>query len=186
MGFRPKGPSPNLASNFYLTTAGNFRMQTLLDAILEVGSDERILFSVDYPFQDMGRASSWFDNAEISEPDRRKIAALNAEKLLKCGQVVGRIRARLSLQMEESMAARSRRYDDAGGDGEGQAGGTRAMAEVSSRPRGSLELYRTLGSAFSGDPEGSAERPYSRRRLLCAGRTFGHRGGRQTVLAVCR
>ena len=76
-----------LASNFYLTTAGNFRMQTLLNAILEVGSD-RILFSVDYPFQDMGRASRWFDNTGISEHDRNKIAALNAEKLLRCGQAL--------------------------------------------------------------------------------------------------
>ena len=79
-----------LASNFYLTTAGNFRTQTLLNAILEVGSD-RILFSVDYPFQDMGRASTWLDNAGISELDRRKIAALNAAKLLKCGQAGGRV-----------------------------------------------------------------------------------------------
>ena len=72
----------SLSENFYLTTAGNFRTQTLLDAILEVSAD-RILFSVDYPFQDMGRAATWLDNASVSEHDRSKIAALNAAKLLK-------------------------------------------------------------------------------------------------------
>jgi len=71
-----------LTSNFYLTTAGNFRMQTLLNAMLEVGSD-RILFSVDYPFQDIGWGVAWLDSASISDGDRRKIAGLNAAKLLK-------------------------------------------------------------------------------------------------------
>ncbi len=74
-----------LASNFYLTTAGNFRMQTLLNAMLEVGSD-RILFSIDYPFQDIGRGVSWLDNASISDNDRNKIAGFNAAKLLKLPQ----------------------------------------------------------------------------------------------------
>ena len=76
-----------LPANFYLTTAGNFRMQTLLNAMLEVGAD-RILFSIDYPFQDIGRGSAWLDNAGISESDRRKIGALNASKLLKLPQAI--------------------------------------------------------------------------------------------------
>jgi 2,3-dihydroxybenzoate decarboxylase len=71
-----------LASNFYLTTSGNFRTQTLLDAILEVGCD-RILFAVDYPFQDMQRATSWLDTACISEPDRTKIGGSTAMNLFK-------------------------------------------------------------------------------------------------------
>jgi len=29
-------------SNFYLTTSGNFRTQTLIDAILEIGADRRL------------------------------------------------------------------------------------------------------------------------------------------------
>jgi 2,3-dihydroxybenzoate decarboxylase len=74
-----------LSSNFYLTTAGNFRTQTLINAILEVGSD-RILFSIDYPFQDIGKAAIWLDNASISERDRIKIGALNAINLLKLPQ----------------------------------------------------------------------------------------------------
>lgn len=70
-----------LASNFYLTTAGNFRMQTLMNAMLEVGAD-RILFSIDYPFQDIGRGTAWLDSAGISDSDRSRIAGLNAGKLL--------------------------------------------------------------------------------------------------------
>jgi gamma-resorcylate decarboxylase len=71
-----------LSANFYLTTAGNFRTQTLLGAMLEVGSD-RILFSIDYPFQEMARAATWLDSVGVSERDRSKIAALNAARLLK-------------------------------------------------------------------------------------------------------
>jgi 2,3-dihydroxybenzoate decarboxylase len=69
-----------LRENFYLTTSGNFRTPTLLDAMAEVGAD-RILFSADYPFESIGEAAEWFDNAAISEPDRLKIGRTNAERL---------------------------------------------------------------------------------------------------------
>jgi 2,3-dihydroxybenzoate decarboxylase len=69
-----------LRSNVYLTTSGNFRTPTLLDAIAEVGED-RILFSVDYPFEDTVDAASWFDTAELSESQRRKIGRDNAARL---------------------------------------------------------------------------------------------------------
>jgi len=71
-----------LASNFYLTTSGNFRTQTLIDAVLEIGAD-RILFSTDWPFEDVGAAARWFDSASISEADRLKIGRTNAVKLFK-------------------------------------------------------------------------------------------------------
>jgi predicted TIM-barrel fold metal-dependent hydrolase len=69
-------------ANFHLTTAGNFRSQTLVDAILEIGV-ERVLFSTDYPFEDVSDAADWFDKAPIAEPDRRKIGRLNAIALFK-------------------------------------------------------------------------------------------------------
>jgi 2,3-dihydroxybenzoate decarboxylase len=69
-------------ANFHLTTAGNFRSQTLIDAILEIGVD-RVLFSTDYPFEDVSDAADWFDVAPIAEPDRRKIGRLNAIALFK-------------------------------------------------------------------------------------------------------
>jgi gamma-resorcylate decarboxylase len=69
-------------ANFHLTTSGNFRTQTLLDAILEVGSD-RILFSTDWPFENVDHAANWFDAVAISEADRLKIGRTNAIKLFK-------------------------------------------------------------------------------------------------------
>lgn len=66
--------------NFWLTTSGNFRTQSLIDAILEVGAD-RILFSTDWPFENIDHASNWFNSASISEADRRKIGRTNAMAL---------------------------------------------------------------------------------------------------------
>ncbi len=69
-----------LRSNVFLTTSGDFRTATLVDAISEVGAD-RILFSVDYPFEEMSEAASWFDAAPISDADREKIGRDNAARL---------------------------------------------------------------------------------------------------------
>ncbi|MGO8126724.1 hypothetical protein ACC728_38080, partial [Rhizobium ruizarguesonis] len=55
--------------NFYITTSGNFRTQSLIDAMLEIGED-RILFSTDWPFENVDHAAKWFDNTTISEADR--------------------------------------------------------------------------------------------------------------------
>ena len=71
-----------LRENFYITTSGNFRTQALTDVMLEVGAD-RVLYSVDYPFEDMAEAAHWFDQAAISESDRLKIANSNAQKLFR-------------------------------------------------------------------------------------------------------
>jgi predicted TIM-barrel fold metal-dependent hydrolase len=73
-------------ANFYLTTSGNFRTQTLIDAMLEIGSD-RILFSTDWPFENVDHAADWFDAASISEADRLKIGRLNALELFKLDNV---------------------------------------------------------------------------------------------------
>jgi gamma-resorcylate decarboxylase len=69
-------------ANFYLTTSGNFRTQTLIDAMLEVGAD-RILFSADWPFENIDHAAIWFDAATISEADRMKIGRTNSRRLFK-------------------------------------------------------------------------------------------------------
>ena len=66
--------------NFYLTTSGNFRTPALLNAITEIGSD-RIMFSCDWPFEQLEHATAWFDTAAISEDDRQKIGRSNAVKL---------------------------------------------------------------------------------------------------------
>jgi 2,3-dihydroxybenzoate decarboxylase len=50
--------------------------------VAEVSAD-RVMFSVDYPFEDFSDAADWFDHAQISESDRRKIGRTNAMKLFK-------------------------------------------------------------------------------------------------------
>ena len=73
-------------ANFHITTSGNFRTQALMDAMLEIGAD-RILFSVDWPFENVDHATEWFDVATISEADRRKIGRDNAWRLFRLGGV---------------------------------------------------------------------------------------------------
>ena len=68
--------------NFWLTTSGNFRTQTLIDAMMEIGAD-RVLFSTDWPFENVDHACNWFDAASISEADRLKIGRTNAVDLFK-------------------------------------------------------------------------------------------------------
>jgi 2,3-dihydroxybenzoate decarboxylase len=72
------------AENFYITTSGNFRTQALINAILEIGADH-IMFSTDWPFENVDHAAIWFDAATISENDRLKIGRTNAAKLFKLG-----------------------------------------------------------------------------------------------------
>jgi gamma-resorcylate decarboxylase len=68
--------------NFYVTTSGNFHTQTLIGAMMELGAD-KVLFSVDWPFENVSHAAEWFDAVPISEADRRKIGRTNAVTLFK-------------------------------------------------------------------------------------------------------
>jgi predicted TIM-barrel fold metal-dependent hydrolase len=70
------------SANFHLTTSGNFRTQALLNAMLEIGAD-RIMFSTDWPFENIDHAARWFDGCPISENDRAKIGRGNAARLFK-------------------------------------------------------------------------------------------------------
>ena len=69
-------------ANFHVTTSGHFSTPALLDSIAEIGVD-RVMYSVDYPFEDFGEAAEWFDRCEISEADRIKIGRTNALRLFK-------------------------------------------------------------------------------------------------------
>src|SRR5262249_8891317 len=69
-------------ANFHFTTSGHFSTPALLDVLAEVGA-ERVMYSVDYPFEDFSDAADWFDNAAISEADRMKIGRSNAMRLFK-------------------------------------------------------------------------------------------------------
>jgi len=69
-------------NNFVLTTSGNFSTSALNQAIAEIGID-RVLWSVDYPFEDFSGAAEWIDAAPLSETDRRKIVRDNAMNLFR-------------------------------------------------------------------------------------------------------
>ena len=68
--------------HFHLTTSGNFHTPALVNCITEVGA-ERVMFSVDWPFEAVDEGAAWFDGAEISEADRMKIGRTNAIELFK-------------------------------------------------------------------------------------------------------
>jgi gamma-resorcylate decarboxylase len=70
--------------NFHVTTSGHFCTPSLIAAILTLGAD-RVLFAVDYPFEDHAQAALWFDAADIAEIDRRKIGRDNAMALFALG-----------------------------------------------------------------------------------------------------
>lgn len=85
LGARPKAKLPighYLREIFFITTSGNFSTPTLSEVVQDVGAG-RVLYSVDYPFEDMGLAAEWFDRAAISESDRSKIASANARSLFR-------------------------------------------------------------------------------------------------------
>jgi 2,3-dihydroxybenzoate decarboxylase len=69
-------------AHFHLTTSGNFHTPALVNAMTEMGA-ERVMFSVDWPFEDVGQAALWFDEAEIGDAERQKIGRDNAIKLFK-------------------------------------------------------------------------------------------------------
>jgi gamma-resorcylate decarboxylase len=67
--------------HFYVTTSGNFHTPSMINAITELGID-RVLFSIDWPFEAVDQAANWFDGAQISAADRARIGRENAIRLL--------------------------------------------------------------------------------------------------------
>lgn len=70
--------------NFHVTTSGNFHTPALLNAIAALGPD-RVMFSTDWPFENIDHAANWFDAAPIDEDARRAIGRDNANRLFKLG-----------------------------------------------------------------------------------------------------
>ncbi len=68
--------------NFFLTTSGNFNTHSLLDALLVISANH-LLFSVDWPFEDVSDATDWFEGVRLSHEDKQKIGRENALKLMK-------------------------------------------------------------------------------------------------------
>ena len=68
--------------HFHLTTSGNFHTPSLVNAAAEMGI-ERVMFSVDWPFESVEEGATWFDTAAIGETERAMIGRENAIKLFK-------------------------------------------------------------------------------------------------------
>lgn len=74
-------PSEYFKRNIYATTAGVCSDEPLRCALDAMGSD-RVMFSVDYPFERPEEAGKWIENAPISDEERRKVCYDNAKALL--------------------------------------------------------------------------------------------------------
>ncbi len=68
--------------HFSITTAGVFSTPELVCTASVVGYDN-MLFSADYPFESNMEAVEWFRSVPIADSDKRKLAHLNAERILK-------------------------------------------------------------------------------------------------------
>ena len=71
-----------LKQNIYVTTSGWFS-DSALKYVIDVMGVDRVLFSIDYPYEDQKIASDWIDNVDLPLEQKEKIAYKNAAKLLK-------------------------------------------------------------------------------------------------------
>lgn len=71
-----------MRDNVWVTTSGAFQHSALMLTIAELGV-ERVLFSVDWPFQSNREGREFMDTAPIGERERELIFGENARKLLK-------------------------------------------------------------------------------------------------------
>ena len=74
-------PSEYLKRNLWITTSGVCSDEPLKCALAALGED-RVLFSVDHPFEQIHLAVDWIENADISTVTRAKICSGNASALL--------------------------------------------------------------------------------------------------------
>ncbi|MGO9921291.1 MAG: amidohydrolase family protein, partial [Isosphaeraceae bacterium] len=79
--------------NFLVTTSGHFHTRTLESAIAEIGSD-RVMFSIDYPYERMQEAAGWFDASLLSYNDKLKVGRGNAERVFGIKSTSGTARLR--------------------------------------------------------------------------------------------
>jgi 2,3-dihydroxybenzoate decarboxylase len=74
-------PSEYFKRNVWCTTAGVYSDEPLRCAIDAIGAD-RVMFSVDYPFERPKEAGDWFDAAPLTDEERAKVGRENAVALL--------------------------------------------------------------------------------------------------------
>jgi 2,3-dihydroxybenzoate decarboxylase len=74
-------PSHYIRNNMLVTTSGIFYDPALLCAIAALGAD-RVLFAVDFPYEQNKGGAAWLDAAPLGEVEKQKVASLNAERWL--------------------------------------------------------------------------------------------------------
>jgi uncharacterized protein len=74
--------SAYLRDNVHYTFSGFNFTPTFLDLLLEIGVD-RIMFSVDHPYQSMATSRTFLEQIPVNAADKERIAHGNAEKLFK-------------------------------------------------------------------------------------------------------
>ncbi|MGY1706795.1 amidohydrolase family protein [Geodermatophilus sp. SYSU D00697] len=77
-----------LRENFWVTTSGHFCTPSLLAALETMGED-RVMFSVDYPYDEMPQGATWFDRLELPEELHRRVGRDNAVRLLSLDERLG-------------------------------------------------------------------------------------------------
>ena len=77
-----KAPSQYFLENFHITTSG-MNYEAPLKLAHEVMGPDRVMFAVDYPFEENEEAVRVMDGAPISDEDKAKIYQTNAERVFK-------------------------------------------------------------------------------------------------------
>jgi 5-carboxyvanillate decarboxylase len=75
-------PTEYIRRNFAISTSGMFDSRVLRYCVDAVGAD-KILFAVDYPYEDSNTAARFLKEAEITEGERDLISHGNAERLFR-------------------------------------------------------------------------------------------------------
>ncbi len=73
-------PSEYMKRNLWVTTSGVCSDEPLKCALAALGED-RVLFSADYPFENMQAAGDWIEASDISAETRAKVCSGNAKAL---------------------------------------------------------------------------------------------------------
>ena len=77
-----KKPSEIIKQNILITTAGVCSDAALLCSLAEIGEDS-VMFSTDYPYEDVQIAGNWINSAPLTDEVRRKVCWDNASRILK-------------------------------------------------------------------------------------------------------
>lgn len=75
-------PSEYFARHFWITTSGMFDHDVLDYCLAKVGA-ERVLFAIDYPYEDSGVATGFLAEADLDDEQRAAISHRNAERLFR-------------------------------------------------------------------------------------------------------